>query len=162
MKSKFSSLGLLLLLICLLACNKGITFAPEVTVTTLTGKKIVLNDLRGKPVIVTFWATDCPSCIEETSNLIDLYTRYHESGFEIIAVAMSYDPPNHVIEMSNDLQLPYNVALDLNSELADAFGGIMVTPSTYLIAPDGGIATKIFGVFDLKKMHTLIQSLLRG
>jgi thiol-disulfide isomerase/thioredoxin len=118
--------------------------------------------LRGKPVIVTFWATDCPSCVEEIPDLINLYKQYHESGLEIIAVAMQYNPPNHVIDMTKDLQLPYKVALDLSSEVAQAFGGVMFTPSTFLIAADGSIIDKHIGIFDPEKMTTTINSLLKG
>ena len=162
MNTKYRSFGLLLLLFSLISCSNTITTAPDVTFNTLTGQKIALKDLLGKPVIVTFWATDCPACIEEIPDLIDLYTQYHASGLEIIAVAMSYDPPNHVIDMTKIRQLPYNVALDLTSEHAQAFGGVMFTPSTFLIAPDGSVVKKQIGLFDRKKMKTTIQSLLKG
>jgi len=154
--------SLLLLPLILISCSKTITSAPDVTFTTLTGQKIALKELRGKPVIVTFWATDCPSCIKEIPDLIDLYTRYHASGLDMIAVAMSYDPPNHVVDMTKAQQLPYPVALDLTSELAQAFGGIMFTPSTFLIAPDGSVVKKEIGLFDPATMKTNIESLLKG
>lgn len=160
MNTHYRQFSLLLLLLFLLGCSKTITSAPDVIFTSLSGQKIPLNTLRGKPVIVTFWATDCPSCIEEIPALIDLYSHYHAAGLEIIAVAMSYDPPNHVIELTNNRQLPYNVALDLNSEYAHAFGGIMFTPSTFLIAPDGSVINKQIGIFDPAKMNSTIQSLL--
>ncbi len=127
--------AVVILALILMGCSKTITSAPEVTFTTITGEKIALKDLHGKPVIVTFWATDCPSCIKEIPHLIDLYTQYHARGLEMIAVAMYYDPPNHVVDMTKAKQLPYNVALDLKSELAMAFGGVMFTPTTFLIAP---------------------------
>ena len=136
--------------------------APDVTFTTITGKKIALKELRDKPVIVTFWATDCPGCIKETPDLIDLYTQYHKQGLEIIAVAMYYDPPNHVITLTEDLHLPYNVALDLQAEHAHAFGDVQLTPSTFLIDPDGLIALKITGAFDLAEMKTRVETFTKG
>jgi peroxiredoxin len=162
MKTKYRQFGLLLLLFILIGCSETITSAPDVTFTTITGQKIALKDLRGKPVIVTFWATDCPSCIEEIPDLIDLYSQYHASGLEIIAVAMYYDPPSHVVNMTKAKQLPYPVALDLDSAHAQAFGGIMFTPSTFLLAPDGSVVKKEIGLFDLAKMKTTIDSLLKG
>lgn len=158
--------GLLLLALLLTALgigrNKTITSAPEVTFTTITGKKIALKDLRGKPVIVTFWATDCPSCVEEIPHLIELYTQYHAQGLEMIAVAMYYDPPNHVIDMTKARQLPYDVALDLKAEHAQAFGDVMLTPSTFLIAPDGSVVMHKTGIFDLAEMKNRIESLSKG
>jgi len=146
----------------LLSFNKTISSAPDVTLTTITGKKIALKELRGKPVIVTFWATDCPACIKEIPHLIDLYTHYHQQGLEIIAVAMAYDPPNHVITLTEDLQLPYNVALDLNAEIAHAFGDVQLTPSTFLIGPEGLIALQKTGAFDPAEMKTLIETMTKG
>lgn len=163
MKTKYRRFGLLLLsLLIAIGCSKTITSAPDVTFTTLTGQQLALKDLRGKPVIVTFWATDCPACIKEIPDLIDLYTQYHASGLEMIAVAMYYDPPNHVVDMTKAKQLPYNVALDLNSAHAQAFGGVMFTPSTFLIAPDGSVIKKATGLFNPANMKTNIESLLKG
>lgn len=142
--------------------NHVSTKGPDVTFTTISGKKIALKALRGKPVIVTFWATDCPACIKEIPHLIDLYTQYHKQGLEIIAVAMYYDPPNHVVTMTKNQQLPYNVALDLKAELAYAFGGVQLIPSTFLISPDGLLALQKTGPFDPAEMKTQIETLLKG
>ena len=142
--------------------NRAATQAPDVTFTTITGEKIALKALRGKPVIVTFWATDCPGCIKEIPDLINLYTQYHKQGLEIIAVAMYYDPPNHVVSMTKDQQLPYNVALDLKAEHAHTFGDVQLIPSTFLITPDGLIALKKTGAFDPVEMKTRIEALIKG
>lgn len=144
------------------AINHASTKAPDVTFTTITGKKIALKAFRGKPVIVTFWATDCPGCIIEIPHFIDLYSQYHKQGLEIIAVAMYYDPPNHVVTMSQEKQLPYNVALDLKAEHAHAFGDVQLIPSTFLISPAGLIALKKTGAFDPVEMKTRIEALIKG
>ena len=156
------SLLLVLVFVSTDLINQSRTQSPDVTFTTITGKKIALKDLRGKPVIVTFWATDCPGCIKEIPDLIDLYTQYHKQGLEIIAVAMYYDPPNHVITLTEVLQLPYNVALDLNAEFAHAFSDVQLTPSTFLIGPDGLIALKITGAFNLAEMKNRIETFTKG
>ncbi|MEY3787283.1 MAG: hypothetical protein RLZ75_1490, partial [Pseudomonadota bacterium] len=137
---RFIVVAMLLLTLVILsavAFNQLYIPVPDVTFTTITGQKIALKALLGKPVIVTFWATNCPSCIKEMTVLIDLYSQYHPQGLEIIAVAMHYDPPNHVMTMTQDQQLPYPVALDLTGEHAQAFGDVQLIPSTFLITPDG-------------------------
>jgi peroxiredoxin len=139
-----------------------ITLAPEVTFTTITGQKIALKALRGKPVIVTFWATDCPACIKEIPHLVDLYSQYHEKGLEIIAVAMYYDPPSHVVAMTQARQLPYPVALDITADHAHAFGNVHLTPSTFLITPAGDIALYKTGAFDLAEMKAHVETLIKG
>ena len=163
--SRFISLASLILVLAFVsipALNRISTKAPDITFTTITGKKIALKDLHGKPVIVTFWATDCPGCMKEIPHLINLYSHYHEQGLEIIAVAMYYDPPNHVVTMAEDQQLPYHVALDLKAENAHAFGDVQLIPSTFLITPDGLIALKKTGAFDPAEIKTLIDPLTLG
>jgi len=166
MKTKNLLLSLLLLAIISaglwLGFSKTVTPAPDAIFSTLTGKKIALHDLRGKPVLVTFWATDCPGCIKEIPHLIELYRQYHEQGLEIIAVAMHYDPPSHVVAMTKEQALPYDVALDIQAEHAQAFGDVRLTPTTFLISPDGSIALQKIGVFDLADMKTRIETLLKG
>ncbi|MEF3074866.1 TlpA disulfide reductase family protein [Methylobacter sp. Wu1] len=166
MKIKDWFLGLLLLALISagiwIGFGKTVTPAPDATFTTITGKKIALNALRGKPVLVTFWATDCPGCMEEIPHLVDLYKNFHAQGLEIIAVAMYYDPPNHVVTMTKDKSLPYDVALDLQAEHAQAFGDVRLTPTTFLITPDGSIALQKIGAFDPDDMKTRIEALLKG
>jgi peroxiredoxin len=136
--------------------------APDVTFTTITGKKIELRKLQGKPIIVTFWATDCASCIKEIPRLIELYNQFHPKGLEIIAVAMYYDPPNHVVNMTKAKQLPYDVALDLKAEHAFAFSQVRLTPSTFLISPSGHIIMQKTGKFDIAKMKRQLNNLTQG
>jgi peroxiredoxin len=134
--------------------------APDVVFTTITGKQVALRDWRGKPSVVTFWATDCPSCMLEIPHLIDLYRQFHPQGLEMIAVAMAYDPPSHVVAMTRDRQLPYHVALDLHSAHALAFGNVQFTPTTFLIDPEGRIAEKSVGVFDYSTWQSRIAAML--
>ncbi|NOS88530.1 MAG: TlpA family protein disulfide reductase [Methylococcaceae bacterium] len=136
--------------------------APRVTFHTLGGQKLALKALETKPLIVTFWASDCPACIKEVPDLIDLYKQYHPQGLEIIAVTMYYDPPNRIINLVKELQVPYPVALDLNAEIARAFGDIQLIPSTFLIAPDGSVALKKIGTFEPADMKARIETLLKG
>jgi peroxiredoxin len=134
--------------------------APDVTFTTITGKQVALRAWRGKPAIVTFWATDCPSCMLEIPHLIDLYRQFHPQGLEIMAVAMAYDPPHHVVALTRERQLPYDVALDLNSAHALAFGNVQFTPTAFLIGPEGKIAEKSVGVFDYPTWQSRIAAML--
>ena len=136
--------------------------APDVIFTTISGKHINLKAQQGKPVIVTFWATDCPACIKEIPHLIALYNNYHNRGLEIIAVAMYYDPPNHVVSMTKAKQLPYDIALDFLGEHARAFGQVRLTPTTFLIAPDGSVTLNKTGAFDIHDMKNRIENMLKG
>jgi thiol-disulfide isomerase/thioredoxin len=140
--------------------SQSLGMAPDEIFTTLSGKKIELKKLRGKPVLITFWATDCASCIKEIPHLINLYQKFHPQGLEIIAVAMPYDPPNHVLFMSHAKQIPYPVALDLKAQHVQAFGQIQFTPSTFLISPSGAIVLKKIGLLDINAIQQRIQKLI--
>lgn len=133
--------------------------APAVSFKTIKGETLSMNALRGKPVIVTFWATDCPGCIEEIPHLISLHQQYSQHGLNIIAVAMHYDPPNHVLAMAESKQLPYAIALDPSGALAQAFGDVQLTPTTFLIDKAGNIVMQKIGVFDLTDMQHRIDQL---
>ena len=157
---------LLLVFELMLALFAGIFFTlnktvPNVTFTTLNGEQMSFENLRGKPVIVTFWATDCQSCLKEIPLWLDLYSRYHAQGLEIIAVTMYYDPPNHVIEFTKMRPLPYPITLDIEAKLANAFGGVKVTPTTFLLNSAGKIVWHKIGLFDSAELQPQIETFLK-
>jgi thiol-disulfide isomerase/thioredoxin len=131
------------------------SFAPNAVFTTLTGERLAITELKGKPVLITFWATDCPSCIEEIPDLIAL----HQQGLQIIAVAMPYDPPSRVQALAKEQQLPYPVALDIDGSLVHAFGDVQLTPTMFLIDRQGVIIMHKIGTFDLASLKTLLTQL---
>ena len=135
------------------------TKAPNVSFTTIKGQTIQASDWQGKPTLLTFWATDCPGCIEEIPHLIELHRHYADQGLIIIAVAMSYDPPNHVLAMADSKRLPYAIALDPNAALAHAFGDVQLTPTTFLIDRTGHIIWHKVGVFDQDTMQSKLHEL---
>ncbi|PKO63282.1 MAG: thioredoxin [Betaproteobacteria bacterium HGW-Betaproteobacteria-17] len=131
--------------------------APAVTFTTLEGKPIVLDELRGKVVLVNFWATSCPGCIKEMPDMVESYKLYRDRGFEIIAVAMSYDPPNYVLNFVQTRQLPFPVALDVDGAHARAFGNVQLTPTSFIIGKDGRILEQKLGELDFVRLNALLK-----
>ncbi len=140
----------------------GLGQAPAVTLKTLQGEAVELQELRGRPVLVTFWATTCSTCMKEIPHLIDLHQAFHKQGLSIFGVAMSYDPPNRVIEFTESRDLPYRIALDVQGKVAQAFGDVMLTPTTFLIAPDGRIVMQKVGQFDTDKVRSMIETMLNN
>jgi len=131
--------------------------APAVTFTTLEGKPIALEALRGKVVLVNFWATSCPGCIKEMPGMIETYLQYKNKGFEIVAVAMSYDPPNYVLNFVQTRQLPFPVALDVDGAHARAFGNVQLTPTSFIIGKDGAVLEQKIGELDFVKLKALLD-----
>ena len=131
--------------------------APAVTFTTLEGKPIALEALRGKVVLVNVWATSCPGCIKEMPGMIETYLQYKNKGFEIVAVAMSYDPPNYVLNFVQTRQLPFPVALDVDGAHARAFGNVQLTPTSFIIGKDGAVLEQKIGELDFVKLKALLD-----
>lgn len=136
------------------------TAAPAATFVSLKGERIAMNDLRGKVVLVEFWATDCPICVKEMPQVIATYDKYRPEGFETIAVAMKYDPPNYVLAYAEKNALPFKVALDPLGELAKAFGDVKFTPTTFVIDKRGNIVSRVVGERDFAKLHALLEEKL--
>lgn len=138
----------------------GLKSAPEIKLTTLEGKPLSLSSLQGKPVLVTFWATTCPGCIKEMPHLVELYHELAPQGLEIIAIAMDYDPEDQVRTMVAQKKLPYPVAIDSDGSAARAFGNVSLTPSSFLIDPQGRIVQYKLGEMDMNALHNRIVAML--
>jgi len=138
----------------------GLKTSPDISLTIIEGEKLQLASLRGKPVLVTFWATTCPGCVKEMPHLIELYQELAPRGLEIIGIAMDYDPPNQVVAMRKARDIPYPVALDIHADAARAFGNVRLTPTSFLIAPDGRIVYQKIGAMDLDKLRSDILGML--
>lgn len=134
------------------------TQAPAITFTTIDGKKISMADLKGKVVLVNFWATDCPGCIKEMPDLIKTYNDYKTKGFEIISVAMPYDPPAQVLNYTRQKALPFPVMHDGFSEITQAFGGVNLTPTAFIFDKQGKRLQRTIGELDFPKLHQLLNS----
>lgn len=134
--------------------------APDITVTSVEGRQLALRGLHGHPVLVNFWSTTCPGCVKEIPRLVELHEAYAPRGLEVIGIAMAYDPPSHVIAFGKARAIPYPLALDIDSRAAAAFGNVQVTPSSFLIAPDGRVVYRQTGELDMDKVRRLVSDML--
>jgi thiol-disulfide isomerase/thioredoxin len=125
--------------------------------TTLEGKQISMQSLKGKVVLISFWATDCKSCIEEMPDLINTYLQYKNQGLEIIAVAMPYDPPRQVVNFVTQKAIPFPVMHDSYAEITRKFGGVDVTPTAYLYNKEGKRIQRAIGILNFDKLHALLD-----
>lgn len=135
--------------------------APDLVFTTIEGEKVALRELRGHPVLVTFWASDCGSCIEEMPRLAEIHRQYARRGLKMIGVAMYYDPPAQVVAIASAKALPYPIALDSRAEYAQAFANVKLVPNSFLIAPNGQIALHILGLVDVDDLKRRIEAMLQ-
>jgi peroxiredoxin len=134
--------------------------APEVRFTTLTGDAFATSDLRGKVVLVSFWATSCDVCVAEMPKMVETYKKFAPRGYEMVAVAMSYDRPDHVMAFAKQRGLPFKVALDTNGSIARSFGDIRVTPTTFVLDRQGRVLKRYLGEPDWAEFHGLLDKAL--
>ena len=136
--------------------------APEVTFTTIKGEQIRLQDMRGKVVLVKFWATSCVTCIKQMPDNIEAFNEFHGQGFDLIAVAMQYDPANYVINYAETRKLPFTVALDTQGQVARAFDDVKLTPMAFLIDKNGQIIKRYLGEYDKAAFRETLKKALAG
>src|SRR5690606_31128159 len=122
--------------------------APDVAFTDLNGHTVTTSDLRGKVVLVKFWATSCTTCIAQMPDAIKNYEALAPKGFDTIAVAMQYDPPNYVLNYAQTRKLPFTVAIDAQGDIAKTFGDVQLTPTAFLIDKEGHIIKRYVGNYD--------------
>ena len=134
--------------------------APKSSFVMLDGSKRDETSLKGKVTLVNFWATSCTSCVAEMPRLVSTFEKYKPSGFDTIAVAMSYDPPSYVVNFAQTRQLPFSVAIDNTGSLAKAWGDVKLTPTTYLVNKRGEVVKRYIGEPDFVELHQLIEKLL--
>jgi peroxiredoxin len=136
--------------------------APAVTFQTLSGEKITMADLKGKPVLVKFWATSCVTCVQQMPDTVSYYEDYHKDGLEVIAVAMSYDPINFVEQFTESRQLPFTVATDTDGSVAKAFDDVKLTPIAFVIDRHGKIVKRYLGMYNKQDMRDTLETALAG
>jgi peroxiredoxin len=134
--------------------------APQARFVALAGGNFSTADLRGRVVLVNFWATSCVSCVAEMPKMAQAWREYAPRGYEMVAVAMSYDHPNAVAAFARKQALPFRVALDPDGAVARAFGNVSVTPTTYLLDRSGRIVAKYVGEPDWKDLHARVEHAL--
>jgi peroxiredoxin len=115
------------------------TPAPSVAVSDLAGAPVRLEDLRGKYVLVDFWATWCAPCVVELPRLQAAYAKYHARGFEVVAVSLD-ETKSAVVDFVKSRKLPWKQVHNAtsNGDLVEAFG-VKNIPATFLIDPSGHI-----------------------
>jgi peroxiredoxin len=148
--------------IFLTACSASREAAPDAQFVLLDGAKLSTATMKGKVYLVNFWATSCTSCVKEMPEVVSTYRKFASQGFDVVAVAMSYDAPAYVVHFAQTRQLPFKVAIDNTGVVAKAFNDVKVTPTSYLIDKQGRIAKRWEGEPNFTALHSAIEALLKA
>jgi thiol-disulfide isomerase/thioredoxin len=142
---KFFFLGLAFTLATFTAGCMDADFSKplDLTFTSVDGQQVSLASLRGKVVLIDFWATWCPPCREEVPNVVAAYQKYHDQGFEIIGISLDQDKSAlTAFTQQNGMTWPqYFDGQGWQNQISSRFG-INEIPTMWLIGKDGILVTK--------------------
>jgi thiol-disulfide isomerase/thioredoxin len=141
---------------------------PDVTFKDLQGNDLPLASLKGKVVVVNFWATWCEPCRFEIPEMIGFQQEYAEKGFTMLGVAMD-DEGKSVVQPfvekthfdldGHSMTMNYPIVLG-NDDIASKFGGLLGLPTTIVITRDGKIHKRFIGQVNGPELEKEIKALL--
>ena len=121
--------------------------APDFTLTTLSGASLSLAELRGKVVLLNFWATWCVPCRKEMPAIEALYQRYKDRGLEVLAISLDKVSAAVVEAFVHEMGVTYRVALDPSWATARTYA-VRAVPATFLIDRAGNVVLRELGERD--------------
>ena len=135
--------------------------ADDFTIPTADGKSFKLSAHRGRPILINFWATWCPPCLEEMPAMERLWRAQKEAGFVMLAVAVDSNP-KLIAPFLERHGLTFVVGLDTKMELANAYG-VRALPSSFVVDREGKLAGLAIGprTWDNTAAHALFERLAR-
>lgn len=124
--------------------GKGIEVKDFTIKNISSDSTIHFNDLKGKIVLINFWATWCPTCRLEIPAFSKLYEEYNPKGLEIIGVSVDQKSQNEILSFLKENNIKYPIML-YNKELNQNFGELTAVPTSFLINKSGKIYKKYIG-----------------
>src|ERR1700723_2779829 len=135
------------------------SLAPDFSLESLDGKTVRLSDLRGKAVLLNFWATWCGPCKIEMPWFVELQNQYASQGFQIIGVAMDEASKEDIGKFAKDMGVNYPILIGKEA-VGDQYGGVPALPETFVIGRDGKIVDKILGLRGKAEIEDSIKKAL--
>ncbi len=156
MKKRYGMMGLVLILIFIglwltrqedYPPVKEGAVAPDFTLLNRSSQKISLSDLRGKVVLVNFWATWCGPCVSEMESLEKLHQHFQGQAFEVVAISLDEEGWKAIDLFLKKIPVTFIILLDSDFSIANQYGTYRL-PESYLIDQNGKIVEKILGAQD--------------
>jgi peroxiredoxin len=140
------------------ASNEGLAIgakAPDFELKTLAGETVKLSNLKGKKVMLNFWATWCPPCKEEMPAMEKLSK---QAGKDVVILAVNIDPQLDVQGFINENKITFPIPLDKDDKVNETYQ-VLSIPTTYFIDSKGIIQNKYTGSMTLDVMKDFLNKL---
>jgi len=133
--------------------------APQFSIRTFEGKVVRLSDLRGKPVVVDFWATWCRPCRASMPHLDQVQKRFHSQGLVVIGLSVDEETnPSEVRRFAQDLGVSFRLGM-ANEKVLDQYGPIRYLPTTVFIDRKGKMVRRVKGYIDSETLEGYVREL---
>ena len=133
--------------------------APDFSLKTLDGKTLTLSDLRGKAVVLNFWATWCPPCKVELPWFVDLQKQYGPQGLQVVGISEDEGSKDKVAQFVKEMGVNYTIAVDDNS-VSEKYGDVEDLPTTFYIDRNGKITQFAMGLVDRDEIEQKMKAAL--
>ncbi len=134
--------------------------APPFSIMDVSGNTISLNALRGKVVLINFFATWCGPCRAEIPDFVRLYKKYNPQGLEIIGLSLDQGNPRMLHRFLAQYHVQYPIAL-ATKDIIYKYGGVSAIPMTVVIDQGGMIDQRIVGLRSGKEFEKIVVRLLK-
>jgi cytochrome c biogenesis protein CcmG/thiol:disulfide interchange protein DsbE len=133
--------------------------APDFTLSSLNGTKVMLSDLNGQVALINIWATWCPPCPAEMPTIETSYEQYREQGFTVLAINLQEDPRT-VAAFMRDYKLTFPALLDLDGQVSRMYQAISL-PSSFFVDRKGVIRAIYRGPMPRSVIAGTVEQLLQ-
>lgn len=142
-----------------LVASKNIASAKDFDTILLNGKTFQLSQKQGNVVILNIWATWCPPCVEETSDLVDIYEKYKDEGLVVLGISIDEQGKSVVEPFVEKYDITYPVTID-DGTILEKYGPLIGIPTTYIIGKKGNLRYFATGAITKKELAPRIEQLL--